>query len=109
MTTRKPDEPLRFHPRQGQPVQPTSAEQSGSTGRHTGKGDLGQDKNTGQDLYGQSGLGGKTNTETIGQRAYKQGPSGSEQKRSESSNRGSGRAVDESENATRKGQKPSRR
>ena len=85
MANRKPD-----------PVQPDSNEQSGSTGRHTDKKDLGKDKDTGQDRYGQSGLGGKENRETIGQQRYRQAKSGSEQPTPDS-NRGSGRAVDESE------------
>ena len=85
MANRKPDR-----------VQPDSNEQSGSTGRRTDKKDLGKDKDTGQDRYGQSGLGGKTNRETAGQQSYRQTPSGNEQRKPDS-NRGSGRAVDESE------------
>ena len=90
MANRKPDR-----------VQPDSNEQSGSTGRHTDKKDLGKDKDAGQDRYGQSGLGGKENRETIGQQRYRQTPSGQTRSGTEQptpdSNRGSGRAVDESE------------
>lgn len=119
MATRTQDDRRRSHPRQGQPVQPASNEQSGSTGRHTGAENLDPGKNTGQDRYGQTGLGGKVDAETIGQQDYKNSTSGSEQRRPEPSNRGSGLAHDESEKGERvggekdaaplKGQKPSRR
>lgn len=81
--------------------QPPSNEQSGSTGRYTGADKLDQSKNTGQDRYGQSGLGGKVDSETIGQRKYKKGKSGGEQSPPEPSNRGSGTADDESEKKRR--------
>ncbi|HEU5134332.1 MAG TPA: hypothetical protein VFU13_04235 [Steroidobacteraceae bacterium] len=96
MANRKPDS-----------VQPDSNEQSGSTGRRTDAKNLGKDKDTGQDRYGQSGLGGRVNRETAGQRRYKQTPSGSEQVPPES-NRGSGRAADESETRNRTGPRKKR-
>lgn len=83
--------------RKQDPVQPESNEQSGSTGRRTDKKDLGKDKDTGQDRYGQSGLGGTENRETDGQRSYRKTESGGEQARAPDSNTGSGRAEDESE------------
>jgi hypothetical protein len=81
--------------RKHESVQPNSNDQSGSTGRPTDKKDLGKDKDTGQDRYGQSGLGGKVNRETIGQQKYRE--TGGQQKPTPDSNRGSGRAEDESE------------
>jgi hypothetical protein len=83
--------------RKPDPVQPDPNEQSGSTGRRTDKKDLGKDKDAGQDRYGQSGLGGVKSTETIGQRSYRESKSGAEQPGKPDSNRGSGRAEDESE------------
>jgi hypothetical protein len=80
------------------PVQPDSNEQSGSTGRRTAKGDLEQGKDTGQDRYGQSGLGGKGRAaETNGQASYRQQPSGDHE-----SNRGSGRVDHEAEEYRKK-------
>ena len=76
-------------------VQPDSNDQSGSTGRRTDKEDLGKDKDAGQDRYGQTGLGGKGNRETIGQQSYRK--SGGQQKSTPDSNRGSGSGEDESE------------
>jgi len=79
-------------------VQPNSNEQSGSTGRRTAEKDLGKDKDTGQDHYGQSGAGGsKGSGQTVGQRNYQKARSGSEQSRTPASNPGSGTGPDESE------------
>ena len=75
--------------------QPSSNDQSGSTGRRTDKKNLGRDKDTGQGHYGQSGLGGKVNRETIGQKHYKE--SGAQPGPKTDSNKGSGNAPDESE------------
>jgi hypothetical protein len=80
-----------------EPVQPDSNDQSGSTGRRTDKKHLGKDKDAGQDRYGQSGMGGKQNRETIGQQSYRKSASGKEQVPNPDSNAGSGRAEDESE------------
>ena len=78
-------------------VQPDTNEQSGSTGRRTAKKDLAKDKDTGQDHYGQSGVGGsKSSGETAGQRKYRKSESGSESN-PPASNPGSGTGPDESE------------
>jgi hypothetical protein len=93
---RKQKRPL--EPRQGAPSspgQPESNEQSGSTGRHTGARELDPTKDSGQDEYGQSGYGGATKRETIGQADYRKSGSGAGQKRISGSNPGSGRAGDE--------------
>jgi len=83
MATRKQDD------------QPSSNDQSGSTGRRTDKKNLGRDRDTGQGRYGQSGLGGKVNRETMGQKRYKD--SGGQPGSKSDSNDGSGNADDESE------------
>lgn len=83
--------------RKQDPAQPDSNEQSGSAGRRTDKKDLGKDKDTGQDRYGQSGLGGKVDRETNGQQRYRETGSGAGQRRKPGSNPGSGIAEDESE------------
>lgn len=82
---------------QQQDDQPGSNEQSGSTGRHTGKEVLEKDKDTGQGRYGQSGFAGNVNRETIGQQKFKQSPPGGDEKLEPDSNHGSGTDVDESE------------
>lgn len=70
--------------------QPDSNDQSGSTGRRTGTHEDGR-KDTGQDKYGQSGLGGNRHRETSGQTRYRQsGPDGGQQSDPDS-NEGSGR------------------
>ena len=84
MPNRKPD-----------PAQPSSNDQSGSTGRRTEKKDLGKDKDAGQDRYGQTNAGGKVHPETSGQKDYKE--SGNDPGPKTDSNRGSGTAPDESE------------
>jgi hypothetical protein len=83
--------------------QPTSNDQSGSTGRRTETKDLGRDKDAGQDRYGQSGLGGKVNRDTVGQKKYQD--SGARAPDDNDSNRGSGTGEDESERGKEK-QKP---
>ncbi|HET9474992.1 MAG TPA: hypothetical protein VFO82_13925 [Steroidobacteraceae bacterium] len=83
-----------------EPALPSSDEQSGSAGRPTvdGKGEQGKD--TGQDRYGQSGLGGKQGVETIGQASYRRsGPDGG-QIDNPRSNHGSGRADRDSQDST---------
>jgi hypothetical protein len=80
--------------------QPSSNDQSGSTGRRTEKKDLGREKDTGQDRYGQTGLGGKVHRETIGQKDYKN--SGTRTPDDTDSNRGSGTDEDESERGKEK-------
>jgi hypothetical protein len=64
-------------------AQPDSTEQSGSAGRNTDAAAITQKKDTGQDRYGQSGLGHKAPRES-GSDGAKNG--------SVDSNRGSGRA-----------------
>jgi len=74
-----------------EPAQPTSDEQSGSTGRRTDARDDGRAKDSGQDRYGQSGFGGQEDSETMGQSRYRQsGPDGAQDVVSKS-NTGSGR------------------
>jgi hypothetical protein len=93
VATKKPDR-----------AQPDSNEQSGSAGRNTRKENLGRDKDTGQDRYGQSGLGGKQSRETVGQKSYRQ--SGGPQSPKPDSNRGSGNAEDESEQSKERKPRP---
>jgi hypothetical protein len=80
-----------------QPVQPDQNEQSGSAGRNTQPDKLQQDKNTGQDLYGQSGGAGKRNPETAGQTAYRRSESNGGQESKAGTNKGSGRAEHDTE------------
>jgi len=92
-----------------QPVQPDPNEQSGSAGRNTQPDNLQQEKNTGQDLYGQSGGAGKRNPETAGQTAYRRSESNGGQESKTESNTGSGRAEHETdEYRNSKGSKPDR-
>jgi hypothetical protein len=65
------DEPLpgRVPQTELEPVQPSSTEQSGSTGRPAGGEDDG--KNTGQGHYGQNGADAKPGEETDGQARYR--------------------------------------
>lgn len=73
------------------PAQPSSNDQSGSAGRRAPEADTSRSKDTGQDRYGQSGLGGQQNPETDGQKKYRRsGPDGSETS-NQDSNEGSGR------------------
>lgn len=53
-----------------QPAQPSTDEQSGSTGRRAVDQDTPAGQDTGQDRYGQSGFAG-TPRETIGQASYR--------------------------------------
>jgi hypothetical protein len=53
-----------------QPAQPSTNEQSGSTGRRVADGNPPPGKDTGQDHYGQSGFAG-TPHETMGQASYR--------------------------------------
>ena len=78
-----------------QDPQPSSDEQSGSTGRRTDPKDLGKDKDTGQGRYGQTGHGGEVNRETAGQKRYQN--SGDQPGSKSDSNEGSGTSEDESE------------
>jgi hypothetical protein len=78
-----------------QSAQPGSNEQSGSTGRNTEVDKLNQGKDTGQDRYGQSGLGGAVTRETIGQANYRTSESSGARASKSGSNEGSGRAGQE--------------
>ena len=108
---RKPPAPPRTPhpaPAQGQgsqvPVQPDSHEQSGSAGRPSGRADMDQRKDTGQDRYGQTGLGGTVECETAGQARYRRsGVDGDPGSRNES-NPGSGRADHDPENNVQRGE-----
>jgi hypothetical protein len=72
---RKPDSNERHD--STKPVQPNSDEQSGSTGRPTDTHERGRATDTGQGRYGQTGSGGKTTRETMGQSRYRRsGPDG---------------------------------
>jgi hypothetical protein len=74
-----------------EPSQPDSTEQSGSTGRRTDTQGKGTAADTGQGRYGQTGLGGKRDPETIGQARYRRsGPDGGHRGDTDS-NEGSGR------------------
>ena len=78
------------------PKQPDTDEQSGSAGRKTENPQVGYGKDSGQDRYGQSGLGGTVDRETAGQSAYRRsGAKGAPKSRSQS-NAGSGKADPES-------------
>jgi hypothetical protein len=83
------------------PVQPDPDDQSGSTGRPTtgDKGRQGQD--TGQDRYGQTGLGGTQEHETEGQARYRRsGVEGDDSERT-GSTPGSGSSKQPAENEVR--------
>lgn len=82
------------HPR---PVQPDAHEQSGSTGRHSGDGPSGVGKDTGQDRYGQNGVGGGKGAETAGQASYRESDDTADPDSRSRSNPGSGRADHEDE------------
>jgi hypothetical protein len=80
-----------------EPVQPDSHEQSGSAGRPTGDGKSDAGKDTGQDRYGQTGLGGSRSAETDGQARYRSSGAGVDAEAKSRSNPGSGRAEHEAE------------
>ena len=77
------------------PGQPSSDEQSGSTGRRTDVKDTGRSKDSGQDRYGQSGLGATHDRETEGQTKYRESGGVGKPKSKNDSNRGSGSADEE--------------
>ena len=78
-------------PKKSTPSQPGSNEQSGSAGRRTDTAGRGLGKSSGQDRYGQSGLGGK-GRETAGQAKYRKSEADGDPGSRRKSNRGSGRA-----------------
>jgi hypothetical protein len=73
-----------------QPAQPSTNEQSGSTGRRVADGNPPPGKDTGQDHYGQSGFAG-TPHETMGQASYRRSAGAGDPRSKRKSNRGSGR------------------
>jgi hypothetical protein len=78
-----------------QPVQPSPAEQSGSTGRPTGNGDPAeQGADSGQGRYGQTGSGG-AQPETTGQKTYRESETDGNSQTKNRSNAGSGTAEHE--------------
>ncbi len=77
--------------RSPQPAQPSSDDQSGSTGRRAPDGEQPQGIDTGQGRYGQSGFA-EVQAETIGQAKYRRSEAQGDPKTKSQSNRGSGRA-----------------
>jgi hypothetical protein len=73
-------------------VQPGTREQSGSAGRNTPAGATGQQKDTGQGRYGQSGFGGSSRSKTDGERKYERSGANGDPRTKSRSNPGSGRA-----------------
>jgi hypothetical protein len=110
VTRRKPKVQARSARRTApDPRQPDSNEQSGSTGRNTDADKIAPDKDTGQDQYGQTGFGGVSGHETIGQANYRKSGSAAVEGRKSASNEGSGRAdreANEYQGARGKGGRP---
>jgi hypothetical protein len=71
-------------------VQPPSNDESGSTGRNTTPENLGRDKDSGQERYGQSGHGGETDIETVGKPGNRRSSPDGEGGSKTESNEGSG-------------------
>lgn len=104
--TKRPQNP---GPASGKPSQPSSDEQSGSAGRRTDVKDSGRSKDSGQDRYGQSGVGGEHDHETQGQTKYRESGADGKPKGEHDSNRGSGRADREVEGVDQPAGTPARK